>query len=905
VLLATKLHVPRSRPGLVARPRLLARLAEGMERDLVLLCTPAGFGKTSLMAEWARAAQRPVVWLSLDDGDNDPARFWRHIAAALDPVHPGIAGRVAALLPGLPPASLEAVVTTVVNELAEVADEVVLVLDDYHLVHAQLVHASLGFLLEHLPESLRLVLASRADPPLPLARLRARGQLAELRERDLRFTQEEAAALLREAAGPEVSEAAVAALAGRTEGWAAGLQLAALSLRGHPDPAGFVATFSGSHRYVLDYLAEEVLDRQPEPLRRFLLQTSVLERLSGPLCDAVTGRAGSQQLLEQVEAANLFLVPLDEVRGWWRYHQLFADLLQARLLQERPGAVPGLHRAAAAWCEDHGLADDAVRHALAAGDAAWAARLIEQHFDRFLRRAEEATVDRWLQTLPAELVRSRPRLRHAQAVWALLGGRMEEAESLLADAEQALAASEDEPYEPSVGRAASVVANLPAAIALVRAELARRRGDAERVATFGQQALGLLTENDRALRLHADWVLAVADWQGGRLAEAEHALEGVVAEQRAAGEGYLAVRPACDLGQVRRARGHLSAALRIYQQALESASEDGRPLPFAGLAQVGMAEVLYERGELEAALAHATEGARLCRQLAYTLSTPLPLVAALAILTWIRQAQGDPAGALHAMGEAERIKLSSAVVDLFNPVPALRARLALAHGEVTEAVRWAQDSGLDPDDPLSYPREREYIMLVRVLVATGERGRALGLLERLRSLAVAQGRVGSIIQVLVLQAVALESSGDERAALAALAEALALAAPEGYLRVFVDEGPALAALLRRLVTTPAKARAVQVPPAYLGRLLDAFELAGQAIIPPGGRPADVLAVPLSARELEVLALLSTGNPNQAIAEELVITLDTVKRHVTHIFEKLGVTNRTQAVIRARELGLLR
>ncbi|HEX8135568.1 MAG TPA: AAA family ATPase, partial [Actinomycetes bacterium] len=403
------------------RPRLLERLTEGMAHELTLVCTPAGFGKTTLLAEWARDERRPMASLSLDEGDNDPARFWRHVAAALDAARSGIADRIAPLLQGLQPASVEAVVAALVNELAELAEEavLVLVLDDYHLIQSPPVHASVGFLLEHLPPGLRLVVASRADPPLPLARLRARGQLAELRQRELRFATEEAAALLRAAVGPDLPEAAVAALAARTEGWVAGLQLAGLSLQGQPDPAGFVASFSGSHRWVLDYLAEEVLDRQPEPLRTFLLEASVLERLCGPLCQAVTGRADSQALLERAERANLFLVPLDEVRGWWRVHQLFADLLRARLAQHHPERVPQLHRAAATWCQRHGLVDAAIRHALAGGDAVWAARLLERHFDALLHRAEGVTVDRWVAALPVGLVGSRPRLLLAQAVWAL------------------------------------------------------------------------------------------------------------------------------------------------------------------------------------------------------------------------------------------------------------------------------------------------------------------------------------------------------------------------------------------------------------------------------------------------------------------------------------------------------
>jgi LuxR family transcriptional regulator, maltose regulon positive regulatory protein len=503
VLLATKLHVPLTRPGFVVRPRLADRLTEPHQAQLTLVCAPAGFGKTALLADWARRDRRPVAWLSLDEADNDPARFWRHAAAALDTVRPGVAQQVAALLQGLQRTSFEAVVTALVNELAGVAEELVLVVDDYHLIQAPQVHQSLEFLLAHLPTCLRLVLASRANPPLPLARLRARGQLVELRERDLRFTPTEAAELLHAAVGPELPQAAVAALADRTEGWVAGLQLAALSLQGRTDIAAFVAGFSGSHRYVLDYLTQEVLDRQPDHLVRFLLETSVLERLHGPLCDAVTGRADSQALLEQVERANLFLLPLDEVRGWWRFHHLFADLLRGRLQQQQPERLPELHRAAAAWSQQHGLVDDAVRHALAAGDAAWAARLIEQHFDAMLWRSEDVTFRRWLEALPAELVRSRPRLCLAQAHGALLSGRLEAVEPHLADAERAAAAVAEEPYEPSAGRAVSLLANVPAAIAVARALLARLYGDAERTKGFGRQALTHLTDADRTLRQFA------------------------------------------------------------------------------------------------------------------------------------------------------------------------------------------------------------------------------------------------------------------------------------------------------------------------------------------------------------------------------------------------------------------
>src|SRR5215467_9882842 len=433
VLVTTKFHIPRA--GFVPRPRLLARVAEGIGRGLTVVGTPAGFGKSTLLGDWARRTRRPVAWLSLDAGDNDPARFWRYVAAALERVRPGTGAPVVGLLRGPQRPPLVAVATAVINELTAVPEGggVVLVLDDYHVIEAPPVHESVAFLLDRLPPGLRLVLSSRADPPLPLARLRARGQLTELRATDLRFTVAETAAFLREVTGLDLPPASVAVLQDRTEGWAAGVQLAALSLRGHADPAGFIAAFAGSNRYVLDYLTEEVLAGRPEQVLRFLLETSVLDRLCGPLCDAVTGRADSQALLEELERANLFLVPLDEERRWWRYHHLFADLLRARLASERPAEIPGLHHAAAAWHEEHGFADDAVRHAMAAGETGWAARLVERHVEALLRRSEGDTLDRWLSALPAESIRARPRLCLAQAVAAIVGGRLEAVEPLVAD----------------------------------------------------------------------------------------------------------------------------------------------------------------------------------------------------------------------------------------------------------------------------------------------------------------------------------------------------------------------------------------------------------------------------------------------------------------------------------------
>jgi LuxR family maltose regulon positive regulatory protein len=924
VLLATKLHMPGPQPGFVPRPRLVEALGEGLARGRVLVCAPAGFGKTALLADWARGDGRPVAWLGLDAGDSDPARFWRYVVAALEGARPGLAGRVGPP----PPGSVAGLVTALINELAADPgpDEVLLVLDDYHLVDSGPVHESVAFLLENLPPGLRVVVSGRVHPPLPLARLRARGQLAELRAADLRFTDEEAAALLGEAAGPGLPGTAVATLVARTEGWAAGLQLAGLSLREHADPAGFVAAFSGSHRFVLDYLADEVLAGQPEPVRTFLLETSVLERLSGELCDAVTGRAGSQAMLERVERAGLFLVPLDEVRGWWRYHHLFADLLRARLQAEQPGHVAVLHRKGAAWCEEHGLADDAVRHALAAGDPEWAARLVERHVETLLGRSEGVTLRRWLSALPAQAVRDRPRLCLAQAYAAAQGFQTEALEALLDDAERAFAVSGDEPYEDPAGRPVSVLANVPAAIAYLRALLARLRGDAALAAGHNRQALAHLAEDDWLMRSFVRWNQAAVDWLDGRLGPAEHGLAEVLAELRAAGEavrraggapgevfhavtggaeffaGFLAMRVRYDLGQVQRARGNLDGASATYRQALEVAGADRSQPPHLGLAHVGLAQVLYERDELTAALEHATQGVTLCRQLAFTPS----LATGLAVVARIRHAQGDAAGAAEAMGEAGQAGLSPQVITLFNPVPSQRARLLLAQGDVGAAAQWATAAGLSPDGEPDYPREPAYLVLARVLLAQHDPGPALTLLQRLLGAAAGQSRAGSIIEIQALRALALAACGDHASALGALTEALTLARRHGYVRVLADEGAPMHALLTQLpAARPDQQHAARRNgPGYLAALLRTCAQAGAtppkraAAAPPG------LAVPLTDRELEVLRLLAAGKSNQRIAHDLVVALDTAKRHVTHILGKLGAANRTEAVARARELGLI-
>jgi len=902
VLLATKLHMPAARPGQVLRPRLTALLDEGAARRLVLVCAPAGYGKTVLLADWAARDEQPAAWLSLDAGDNDPARFWRHAVAALDRARPGIAERLAPLLGPPAPASFQGLVTALINDLAgqPSAEPALLILDDYHVIGSQQVHQSLGFLLQHGPAGLRMVLASRSDPPLGLARLRARGQLTEIREAELRFTPAEAAELLEQAASG-LPETSVAALAARTEGWAAGLQLAALSLRGQhdADAAAFVAAFTGSHRYVLDYLAEEVLERQDEQLRTFLLETSVLGRLSGPLCDAATGREGSQALLEQAERAGLFLIPLDEVRGWWRYHHLFADLLRVRLRQEQPGRAAQLHRNAAAWYAGHDLADDAIEHAAAAGEMPWAARIIEQHFDLvYNMRGEAATIHRWLSVLPADLVKSRPRLLLAQAHMAAISGHVEVVEPLLGAVECAPPGWDGEPFEPAAGVAASHLINVPALTTMERGYLAQLRGDAEATAAFATQALAEIKPGERLLSVAAHGFLGVAEWLRGRLTQAERAVASSVTGWHESGQLTLTAWGWYELALIQRAQGRLDAAALTCQQALASLLTSGRPPPAAGPSYAVLAEIAYQRDELDLALRHATESIALCRQFVYT-----PLLAnGLATLAMIRQATGDPAGALAAIAEAGQA--SPGPAGLLNPVPATRARLLLVQGDLAAVARWTTERGLSPDDEPDYPREPGQLVLARMLLAQDRPDRALALLDRLHVAAVAQDRVGSLIEIGALRALALAATGDEAGAVTALAGTLLLACPQGYIRVFADEGPPMAALLGRLVAAQRTGQAAAgVPLGYLARLQRAFGAR------PAGQGSGAAAVPgivdqLTSRELEVLGMLAAGRSNQAIAGELVVSLDTVKKHVGHILGKLGAANRTEAVVRARELSLI-
>ena len=903
-LLETKLHVPRWRRSLVARPRLSERLSRGAESALTLVSAPAGFGKTTLLAEWLAAAPadgRSVAWLSLDQRDNDPALFWTYLVAALKTAAPGEgAGALSLLHPPRPPG--EAGLVTLLNDLDAISDDVVLVLDDYHVIDAREVQDGMAFLLEHLPRQIHLVIGSRTDPALPLARLRGRGELVEIRAADLRFTPGEAAAYLNGVMGLALAAADVAALEGRTEGWIAALQLAALSMQGREDTAAFIAGFAGDDRYIVDFLAEEVLQRQPGHVQQFLLRTCILDRLCGPLCDAVTGQDDGKAMLAALERGNLFLVPLDDRRQWYRYHQLFADVLQARLRDERPEEVPDLHRRASGWHEQNGEPSEAIRHALAAGDFERAADLVELAIPAMLRSRQEAAVLGWLELLPDEVVRVRPVLSVGFAGALLAGGVFEGVEARLRDAEQWLDGTTGIGQGSQAPAAEMVVVDdaefrrLPAEIELYRAAQALARGDGPGTVRHARRARELSPADEHLGRASAAALMGLASWASGDLEAGYSGYAECMAGLRRA--GYIADTFGCAiaLADIRRTQGRLGEAMRTYEQALQRALQQGGAV-LRGTADmyVGMSEVYRERDDLHA----ATQQLLRSQELGEHIGLPQNRYRWRVAMARIREAEGDLGGALDLLNEAERLYVGDFFPNV-RPVPALRARVRIAQGELGEALGWARERGLSVADDLSYLREFEHITLARVLLAgyTAERAErsiqeATRLLERLLRAAEEGQRTGSVIEILALQALAYQARDDIPAALASLRRAVTLAEPEGYVRIFADEGPAMASLLRAF-SKQGTARN------YVRRLLAAVTKTEDAT--PAGQG---LIEPLSERELDVLRLLGTDLGGPDIARELVVSLNTVRTHTKNIYAKLDVNNRRAAVRRARELGLSR
>jgi LuxR family maltose regulon positive regulatory protein len=878
-LLATKLYIPRLRPNVVLRPRLSERLNEGLHRNLTLISAPAGFGKTTLVSEWVEGIERPAAWLSLDEGENDPTRFLTYLVAALQTIAATIGEGVLSVLQSPQPPPPEAMLTALLNDITTISDHFVLVLDDYHVIAAKPVDHALTFLLEHLPPHMHLVIATREDPQLPLARLRARGQLTEVRTVDLRFTHAEAASFLNQVMGLTLSAQDIAALETRTEGWIAGLHLAAISLQGHEDATSFITSFTGSHHFVLDYLLEEVLGQQSERVQTFLLRTSILDRLCGPLCDAVLldPSTSGQATLEYLEHANLFLVPLDNERHWYRYHQLFADLLRQRLPQSTassPGDegrdVAELHRRASVWYEDHGLSMEAFHHAAAANDVERAERLIEGEGMPLHFRGAVAPVLHWLESLPKTVLNARPSLWVRYASLLLVNGQTTGVEEKLQAAEAALQGTE----------ADDQTRNLVGQIAADRATLALARYQVEPMLAQSRLALEYLHPNNLAFRATAHWTLGVAYNLQGDRAAVRRAYTEAISLSQASGDIFITILATNGLGNIQEADNQLSLAAETYRRVLQLLGD--QPLPLASEAHLGLARICYEWNDLEAALAHGRQSLILARQYDRVIDR---FVLSEVFLARLKLAQGDVAGATALLAEADQSARQQNFVFRFPEIAAAQVLTWLRQGNLAAAAHLAQTHEL----PISQ---------ARVHLAQGDASAALAVLSPLRRQVEAKVWQDERLKVMVLQAVALQAHGEKDKAVQLLCEALAIAAPGGFIRLFVDEGPPMAQLL-------SEAEAIGMMPDYIGKVLAVCEAEEQKSDNNSYLPlAQPLIEPLSHRELEVLHLMAQGLSNQEMSERLFLALSTVKGHNRNIFGKLQVQRRTEAVARARELGLL-
>lgn len=883
-ILATKLYIPAPRPKVVLRPRLIERLNEGPHRKLTLISAPAGFGKTTLVSEWVAGCHRPVAWLSLDEGDNDPKRFLNYLVAALQTIAANIGRGVLGVLQSPQPPPTESILTALLNQIATVPDNFVLVLDDYHVIDSKPIDNALTFLLEHLPPRMRLVIATREDPDLPLARLRAGDQLTELRVTDLRFAPSEAAEFLNQVMGLSLSADDIAALETRTEGWIAGLQLAAISMQGQKDVTGFIKSFTGSHHFVMDYLVEEVLKQQSETVQTFLLRTSILDRLCGPLCDAVLLdlSAPGQETLTHLEQANLFIVPLDNERRWYRYHHLFADLLRQRLHHgasssasstgdERMG-VAELHIRASAWYENNGLDIEAFHHATAANDDERAERLIEGKGMPLHFRGAVAPVLNWLASLPTTVLDARPSLWTSYASVLLVTGQTTGVEQKLQAAETALQGAElDDKTRDLVGR-----------IAAIRATAAAGQGQVETIIAQSHRALEYLHPDNLAFRTSTTWKLGFAYQLQGNRAAASRAYTEVISIGQASGNVIFTLMATIGLGNLQEADNQLYLAAETYRRVLQLFGD--QPLPFASEAYFGLARVSYEWNDLDAAQQHAQQSAELAKQIENTDR----FVACEVFLARLKLAQGDAAGAAAILAKASQSARQHNFVYPIPEIPALQVLTLLRQGNLAAAAHLAQTHNL----PISQ---------ARVDLAQGDPSTALAALGPLRREMEAKGWEDERLKVMVLQAVALHAHGEKDKAVQLLGDALALAEPGGFIRIFVDEGIPMAQLL-------SDAAAHGIMPDYTGRLLAVFEAEGQKredkSYLPTTPPAQSLIEPLSQRELEVLHLIAEGLSNREIGERLFLALITVKGHNQRIFGKLQVQRRTEAVARARELGLL-
>jgi LuxR family maltose regulon positive regulatory protein len=873
-LLTTKLHVPPTRPGLVSRPHLIERLNADPDRKLTLVSAPPGYGKTTLVTEWLHGAERPFAWLALDEDDNDPVRFLTYLVAALQTIDPQVGQTVEAMLQTGQPGPKESVLTALINDVARIAFPFVLVLDDYHLISTLPIHQQLAFLLDFQPPQMHLVIASREDPPLPLSRWRARGQMLELRHADLRFTVKETAEFLTRVMGLPLPSVDIAALHQRTEGWIAGLQLTALSMQGRDDVHELIESFTGSHRYILDYLMEEVVRQQPADMQDFLLKTSILERFTARLCDAVTEGDDSHEVLTAMEQANLFIVPLDESRQWYRYHRLFAELLRARLqMTEKADGVIYLHKRASEWYEAQGFLGEAVHHALHARDWERAATLISKAGDALMKRGEMVTLLRWFRALPEDVVRSSPQLC-ADYGWPLiLTGQLDAAESYLRQAEEA-------------GQEDSV---LLATVLTAQAHIARARGDDQRTIELSQRVLPLLPPEALSQRSIVAVNLGMAHCNMGNLTEAEQALGTALRAAEQSANVFVRLVALHFLGRVQAARGRLHQASDFYEQVL-GAGREGVPLLPLALAHSDLGALLYEWDDLDGAGEHLQQGLDLSRR-----SGDVEVqIACHSRLGLLRQAESRQSGAVEEIEEARRLAGDSDIPPLVTDrIAACHAQIALSQGDLATGADWAEQMSQDADASSFHPRLN--LTQARLLLAQGRKEDSARRLESCYERAARDGLRWGTLRVRVLQALAAPTPS---AALPFLKEALMWGEPQGFVRTFVDEGESLVYLLRH-------AAAQGISRQYAAKLLAAFK--ADARRKAGGEPPapdQPLIEPLSERELEVLRLVAEGLSNQEIADRLVISVGTVKTHVHNILGKLDVRGRTQAAARARELDLI-
>jgi LuxR family maltose regulon positive regulatory protein len=851
---------------------LIEQLNAGLSRKLTLISAPAGFGKTTLVSAWVAGCGRPAAWLSLDDGDNDPARFLTYLVAALQTIAPQV-GK--GLLDGLQtpqPQSIESILITLLNEITTtVPEDFLLILDDYHVIDAKAVDHALTYLLEHLPSRMHLVIATREDPQLPLARLRARGQLTELRAADLRFTSAEAADFLNQVMGLNLSPGDIAALEARTEGWIVGLQLAAISIKGHPDASDFIESFTGSHHFVMDYLVEEILKRQPESIQSFLLRTSILDRLCGPLCDAVllAPSASGQETLESLERANLFIIPLDNERRWYRYHHLFADLLRQRLHQSAFDMAE-LHERASIWFEDHGQEIEAFHHAAEAHDVGRAARLIEGKGMPLHVRGALIPVLNWLKSLPTAVLDEKPML------WVIYAGALTTA-GQTADVEQKLQAAETALQGAKLGEETR---DLLGRIANNRATLAVSQYQLEAAIVQAQRALEYLRPDNLPVRAIATWALGAAYQFKGNRSEARRTYTQALSISQAIGHTFVTKLVTIGLGYLQEVDNDLHLAAETYRRALQLFGD--QPLPIACEAQLGLAHIFYEWNELVVAQQYGQESLRLARQFAEMIDRFV--VCEVFLARWML-AKGDITGASSMLAQADQSTRQHRFVHRMPEVAAAQVLCLLRQGDRTAAARLAQTFDL----PISQ---------ARVALAQGDSSTALGVLVPLSKQMEEKGWEDERLRIKVLQSVALHSQGKREEAVQMLGEALALAEPGGFIRLFVDEGPQMAQIL-------SEAASRGIHPNYVGKLLANFEAEAQGRKgQPHRPPAQPLLEPLSSRELVILQLIAEGLTNQAISERLFLAVSTVKGHNRNIFGKLHVQNRTEAVARARELGLL-